>query len=48
MINLMVIVFVLMEVDATLGDGCWIRENLGSYWEMKRLQGFSKTLWMGI
>ena len=42
------LVFVLLEVDATLGDGCGILESLHSFREVKCLQGYSKILWMGI
>ena len=37
-------VFALLEVDATLGDGYVILEYLCSFYEMKCLQGCSKTL----
>ena len=42
------LVFVLLGVDATLGDGCGIWEQLHSFRKMKYLQGYSKTLWMDI
>ena len=42
------LVFVLLGVGATLGDGCGIWEHLHNFGEVKCLQGYSKTLWMGI
>ena len=45
MIKPMKVIFVLLEFDATLGEGF---ENLRSFWEIKCLQGYSKTLLMGI
>ena len=47
MIKPMVVVFVLLEFDATLVIGVEF-ENLRSFWGIKCLQGYSKTLWMGI
>ena len=32
----------------TLNDECGIWEHLHSFREVKCLQGYSKTLWMGI
>ena len=40
--------FVLLEVDATLGDGCGIWKHLCSFWDIKCLQGCSKALWIGM
>ena len=37
-------VFVLLGVDATLGDGCRIREHLHSFRGVKCLQGYFKTI----
>ena len=42
------LVFVLLGVDATLGKGCSIQEQLHSFREVKYLQGCSKTSWMDI
>ena len=47
MIKPMVVVFALLEFDATLVMGVEF-ENLHSFWGIKCLQGYSKTLWMGI
>ena len=44
MIRKMVVVFVLLGVDVTLGDGCRICEQWCSFREVKCLQGCSKTL----
>ena len=44
MIKLVLIVFVLLEVDVTLRGGCGIWENCYSPREAKGLQGCSKTL----
>ena len=41
-------VSVLLKVDAILGDGCEIWEHLHSFWELKYLQGYPKTLWTAI
>ena len=38
----------MVGFDATLGDGCGIWELLHSIREVKCLQGYTKTLWMGI
>ena len=40
------LVFVLLEVDATLGDECEIWEHLHSYRDVKCLQDYSKTFRM--
>ena len=37
-----------LEIDATLDEGCGIWEYLHSFREVKCLQGYSKTLSMGI
>ena len=47
MIKPMVVVFALLEFDATLVMGVEF-ENLHSFWGIKCLQGYSKTLWVGI
>ena len=35
-------------IYANLGDVCEILEHLYNFREVKYLQGYSKTLWMGI
>ena len=40
-------VFVLLGVDSTLGNGSRIWEHLLSFRKVKYLQGCAKTLWMG-
>ena len=42
------LVFVLLEVDATLGDGCGIWERFHSFREVKCFQVSFKILWMGV
>ena len=42
------VVFVLLEVDVSLGDGCEIWEHWHSFREMKCLLGCSKTLWFSF
>ena len=42
------LLFVLLGIDATLGDGCRIWEHLLNFKDVKRLQGDSKILCMGI
>ena len=46
----MVIVFVLLEVDATLGNGCRISEHLCSFWKMKfpRFYDWLYKIYVGI
>ena len=48
MIRPILVVFILLEVDVTLGDGCGIRERWHSFREVKCLQGCSKTLWFSF
>ena len=38
-------VFILLGVDATLGNECGIWEHLHSFRELKCVQDYSKTLW---
>ena len=40
--------FVLLGVDATLGDECRIPEHVHSFREVECPQGYFKTFWMGI
>ena len=42
------LVFVLLGVDTTLGDGCGIWQHIHSFREVECLQGYSKTVLMGI
>ena len=42
------LVFVLLGVDATLGNGCRIQEHLHSFRKVKYFQICSKTFWMDI
>ena len=44
MIKPIMVVFILLEFDVTLGDGCGIWEHWHSFKEVKCLQASSKTL----
>ena len=48
MIKPVVVGFVLFGIDATLVDVCGISEHLHSFREVKCLQGYLKSLWMGV
>ena len=48
MFKIMVDGFVLMKIDTTLGDVCGVRKYLRIFWELKCLQGCSKTFWIDI
>ena len=48
MIKPIVVIFILLEVDVTLGDGCVIWEHWHSFREVKCLQGCSKILWFSF
>ena len=40
--------FILLGVDATLGNGCRIQEHLHSLRKIKYLKGCSNNFWMDI
>ena len=42
------LIFILLGIEAALGDACGIWEHLHSFGEVKYFQGYSKTLWIGI
>ena len=48
MFKIMVDSFVLMKIDTTLADVCGVRKYLRIFWELKCLQGCSKTFWTDI
>ena len=48
MIKSMVLDFCLLGVDAILDNECRTQEHLQGFREVKCLQGYSKTLWMGV
>ena len=48
MIKPVVVGFVLFGIDATLVDVSGIWEHLHSFREVKCLQGYLKSLWMGV